>query len=170
MKCPELARQDITLCRRTFDVCARIDVRPLLLSFSASAPRAYAATAETRASDTGLKSPHSAPKTYVCVTSARPSTTDSCRTSRHFREGPQGDICSAAKHCWTALRSWPACHRAYIPLVMPLLTKSHAEWITSSRDKTATLIGPATVSVSLIAIFRRSSVRLTSARAILARS
>ena len=37
-----------------FDVCARIDVRPLLLSFSASAPKACAAMVESRASDTGL--------------------------------------------------------------------------------------------------------------------
>jgi hypothetical protein len=42
-----------------------LDVRPLLLSFSALAPRACGATAESRASDTGLKSPHSAPKTSV---------------------------------------------------------------------------------------------------------
>jgi hypothetical protein len=39
--------------------------RPLLLSFSASAPKACAARAESRASDTGLKSPHSAPKTRL---------------------------------------------------------------------------------------------------------
>jgi hypothetical protein len=37
-------------------------IAPVRLSFSALAPRAYAATAERRASDTNLKSSHSAPK------------------------------------------------------------------------------------------------------------
>jgi hypothetical protein len=87
---------DITLSRRTVRrSCAR-RCPPAFAELLCVSSQSVRGDGERRASDTGLISPHSAPKTYVCVTSVRPSTTDSCRTSRQVGSGPKVDSCTAA--------------------------------------------------------------------------